>query len=294
MTASHARPAAPGRYRNDLVLFMAIAFALSWASWAVAIGIGGSSTKPPTLAFHVFGAFGPLIAALVIRIRRARRGEPVPEHAVRFRPAALGWTPLLLALASALVLGAAFVAHAAGGPAPSLEDAKDVMTTYPGGPVAFLVNILVAGPLAEEPGWRGTAYPRMRASLNRFQVSLILGVIWAVWHMPLFFIDGTVQNQLGVTSPSGVLFAVSAVPMAMLVCYAYERAGVLAAVAVHFATNLTMVLLSVQAPVTQAIVMGVQLIAAVVLLATVRPAGRPVADGPSLPAIPANRGAHVR
>ncbi|MEK8171770.1 CPBP family intramembrane glutamic endopeptidase [Streptomyces sp. M19] len=51
--------------------------------------------------------------------------------------------------------------------------------------------MVVSGPLSEEPGWRGTAYPRMRASMNRFQVGLVLGVIWAVWHLPLFFIDGT-------------------------------------------------------------------------------------------------------
>jgi membrane protease YdiL (CAAX protease family) len=65
---------------------------------------------------------------------------------------------------------------------------------------------------ASSPGWRGTAYPRLRASLGRYQVGLVLGVIWAVWHLPLFFITGTVQNQLGLTSPSGVLFTVQLHP----------------------------------------------------------------------------------
>lgn len=262
MTPASARPAS---YRGDLVLFMTIAFAVSWASWAVAI-VGGPSASP----FHLLGAFGPMAGALVLRLRR--RGRPAPEHAVRFRPAHLAWAPPLLVAAAAIVLAAAFIAHAAGGPAPSLDGAMNVIAGF-GGPATFLIGLLVGGPLAEEPGWRGTAYPRMRATLGRFQISLILGVIWAVWHLPLFFISGTVQNALGAATPAGVLFAVSSIPMAMLCCYAYERGGVLTSIAVHFATNATMVLLNVQEPVTLAVIMGLQAVTATALLATHR-AGR--------------------
>jgi membrane protease YdiL (CAAX protease family) len=183
-------PASPRGYRGDLILFMAIAFILSWACWFTAVGLGGSAMTAPTVLPYLFGAFGPLVGALVIRIRRVRRGEPVPEHAVRSRRKGLLWALLLLVLASATVLSAALLAHVAGGPAVSLEDAKDVMKDA-GGPAAFLVSMVISGPLSEEPGWRGTAYPRMRASMGRLQVGLVLGVLWAVWHLPLFFIDGT-------------------------------------------------------------------------------------------------------
>ncbi|WP_220448804.1 CPBP family intramembrane glutamic endopeptidase [Nonomuraea mesophila] len=279
MTTASARPATPaasGGYRGDLILFMTIAFGVSWASWAVAIGLGGPSVTPLAGQFHLFGAFGPLIGALVIRVRRGRRGRPAPEHSVRFRPADLAWAPLLLVAASAIVLAAAFISHAAGGPAPSLDGALDVIAGF-GGPATFLVGLIIGGPLAEEPGWRGTAYPRMRATQGRFLASLILGALWAVWHLPLFFIGGTVQNSLGATTPSGVIFAASSIPMAMLCCYAYERGGVLTSIAVHVATNATMVLLDVQQPVTLALIMGIQAVAAAALLATTRPANRPTA-----------------
>ncbi|MER7015587.1 type II CAAX endopeptidase family protein [Saccharopolyspora sp. NPDC000359] len=263
-------PRAAGRYRGDLLLFMALAFTVSWASWFTAIGLGGSAMAPPAVVPYLLGAFGPLVAALVVRVRRGLRGEPVPEHAVRFRWQALLWAPLLLVLASATVLGPAFLAQVAGGPAVSPESALDVVANA-GGPAAFLVSMVISGPLSEEPGWRGTAYPRLRASMGRFQIGLVLGVIWAVWHLPLFFINGTVQNQLGLDSPSGVLFAVSNIPMTMLTCYAYERGGVLASIAVHFSVNTTMVLLGVHAPVTQALIIGVQSIVVVLLLVTSRP-----------------------
>ncbi|MFE2675929.1 CPBP family intramembrane glutamic endopeptidase [Streptomyces hygroscopicus] len=292
-TSYRATPATPDSRRGDLILFMAIAFVVSWASWFTAVGLGGSATSAPTAAPYLFGAFGPLIGALVIRVRRARRGEPAPEHAVPFRRKSLLWAPLMLVVASATVLSAALLAHAAGGPALSLDVAKDAVEDV-GGPAAFLVGMVISGPLSEEPGWRGTAYPRMRASMGRFQVGLVLGVIWAVWHLPLFFIDGTVQNELGLATPSGVLFAVSTIPMAMLTAYAYERAGVLASIAVHFATNTTMVLLDVKEPVTQSLIIGIQGIVAVLLLATARPASKPAAtELPIADGNPAPRADHT-
>jgi membrane protease YdiL (CAAX protease family) len=288
-----APPAVRDGHRSDLILFMALAFALSWASWFAAIGLGGEAMAPPTVLPYLLGAFGPLVAALVVRIRRVRRGEPVPEHVVRFRRATLLWTPPLLVLASATVVSAALLAQAAGDAALSLDAGKEAMKDV-GGPAAFLVGMLISGPLSEEPGWRGTAYPRMRASMGRLQVGLVLGVIWAVWHLPLFFIDGTVQNELGLRTPGGVLFAVSSVPMAMLTCYAYERAGVVAAIAVHFAVNTTLVLLDVDTPVTQALILGIQAVVAVLLLATGRPAaGRHTTSAPALPAPRPDGGARV-
>ncbi|WP_433178790.1 lysostaphin resistance A-like protein [Actinoallomurus sp. CA-150999] len=281
MTTSSLTSPAPGRYRSDLILYLAIAFALSWACWFTAAGLGGSATSPPAAAPYVLGAFGPAIAALVVRIRRRWRGEPAPANAVPFRRATLPWAPLLLVLASATVLVAAVIAHAAGGPGFSAQDAKDAIDKA-NGPAAFLFGILVTGPLSEEPGWRGTAYPRMRASMGRFHAGLTLGVIWAVWHLPLFLITGSQQHKLGLTSPNGVLFTVSVVPMALLTGYAYERAGIVASMAVHFATNLTMVLLNVTAPVTLAMIIGIQGIVAVVLLATARfPAAQPAAPAPA-------------
>ncbi|GAA2084753.1 CPBP family intramembrane metalloprotease [Streptomyces albiaxialis] len=270
---------------GGLVLFMTVSFATSWAAWFLAMNLDGSATEPPAIGPYVFGAFGPLIGALVVRIRRRRRGEPLPEHVVRFRPATLLWAPFLLALAAASVVGAAFLAHALGGPGVDLSEA-DGLFEKAGGAAPFFVSMLVTGPLSEEAGWRGTAYPRMRASMGRFTVGLVLGAIWLVWHLPLFFIDGTVQNKLGIDTLSGALFAASVLPMAMLTGYAYERAGVAASIAVHFAANTTMVLLGVEEPVTQASIMGVQLLLVLALLAlpgTRRKPAAPSADPSSHP-----------
>ncbi|WP_238696788.1 CPBP family intramembrane glutamic endopeptidase [Streptomyces sp. E5N298] len=270
LTSRTASAPTPGRsYRADLTLFMVIAFAVSWLSWGVAIALGGTETNAAANAPFMLGAFGPLVGALVLRVRRRRRGEPVPGHVVPFRWALLPKALLLLVLGSATVLAAALLASRAGGPELSLDVAKDAVEDF-GGPAAFLVSMLVSGPLSEEPGWRGTAYPRLREKLGTFRVCLVLGVTWAVWHLPLFFIDGTVQHDLGLATPSGVLFVASNIPMAMLVTAAYERAGIAASIAVHFAVNTTMILLAVEEPKVQAMILGIQTLTVTALLLTHR------------------------
>ncbi|MET7640810.1 type II CAAX endopeptidase family protein [Streptomyces sp. NPDC005438] len=259
----------PGRYRNDLALFLAIAFVTSWLAWSVAIAVGGESTAPPANLPYTLGAFGPLAGALVVRVLRQRRREPVPAQVVAFRREHLVWAPALMALGSATVVVAALFGYAAGGPALSLDSAGD-MAERMGGPAGFLVGMLVSGPISEEAGWRGTAYPRLRATRGRFQVGLLLDVLWALWHLPLFLIEGTPQHELGLTSGSGVLFAVSNIPMAMLVACAYDRAGIVAAIGTHFAVNLSLVSLGLTDPVAQAMLIGVQSIAVALLLVSGR------------------------
>lgn len=221
----------------------------------------------PTVVPHLLAGFGPMIGAIVIRARRARRRRPVPAHTVRLRLSTrLFWVPPLLVAASATVVAAALLASLLGGPVVSLTAGQNLISTV-GGPVAFFVSMLVAGPLSEEPGWRGTAYPRLRASLSRFQAGLLLGVVWAVWHLPLFFVPGTIQAGFGLFSWSGLLFTISVIPMALLTGYAYERAGVAASIVVHFGVNATLALLGVSSPMTLAFIVAVQTVVAVALLA---------------------------
>ncbi|KAA2260093.1 CPBP family intramembrane metalloprotease [Solihabitans fulvus] len=256
---------APARQRSGLALYFAVTFATTWALWLVAIVLGAPGG--PSSPIVVLGAFGPAIGAIVVRIRRAVRRQPAPARTVPLRlwPRLLLVLPMLV-LTSATVLGGALLASLLGGPAVSLTGGQTLITTV-GGPVPFVISMLIAGPLAEEPGWRGTAYPRMRASMGRIPAALLLGVVWAVWHVPLFFIPGTVQATLGLFSWSGLAFMVSVIPMALLTGYAYERAGVAASIAVHFAGNVTLALLSVSSPVTQAFIVAVQVIVAIPLLA---------------------------
>ncbi|TWF78025.1 CAAX prenyl protease-like protein [Pseudonocardia hierapolitana] len=99
--------------------------------------------------------------------------------------------------------------------------------------------VLVAGPLSEEFGWRGYAQPRLRRTLPPGRTAVLLGLVWAAWHVPLFLLTGTTQAETGLDSWETLFFFAAFVPMSYTIWVVSERmrGGVAAAVAVHFASN---------------------------------------------------------
>jgi len=61
-----------------------------------------------------------------------------------------------------------------------------------------LLPLLIIGPLSEEIGWRGYALGRLQTRWNALTSSLIVGLVWALWHLPLFMMVGTSQHELGI------------------------------------------------------------------------------------------------
>ena len=57
-----------------------------------------------------------------------------------------------------------------------------------------LIQSLLLGPMGEEFGWRGLALPLLQRRCSPFWASLILGVVWAIWHAPAFLMSGTPQS----------------------------------------------------------------------------------------------------
>jgi len=62
--------------------------------------------------------------------------------------------------------------------------------------LSSFLPLLILGPLSEELGWRGYALERLQTRWNALTASLIIGVVWALWHLPLFFMMGTSQHEL--------------------------------------------------------------------------------------------------
>jgi membrane protease YdiL (CAAX protease family) len=65
--------------------------------------------------------------------------------------------------------------------------------------IVSLFLFMMAGIWGEEVGWRGFALPKLQKTYHPLLASLILGAVWAVWHLPAFFVDNSQQAQLGMT-----------------------------------------------------------------------------------------------
>lgn len=167
------------------VLFGLIAIGFSWAIW---LPLAWTGTESP---LKDVGAFGPAVATLVIVAIDLDRRRLVMAQLGRWR-VPVRWY--------ALAIGAPVVACLASVAAAGLLGASDLHFNDPAQLYlivpAFLVVLIAGGPLAEEPGWRGVLQPTLAERHSAPVAGLVVGVIWAVWHLPLFMIPGTPQAQL--------------------------------------------------------------------------------------------------
>lgn len=175
------------RNGTGLVVFAALAFGLSWSSWAIAAVAGGAVGQVAQVA----GSFGPSLAALVL-VRHAEGWTGARRELgrlVRLRGAGVALA-VALALPVGLAAGAVAVDRALGG-ATSIE-----WPPWWALPIVVGYVLVLGGPLGEELGWRGYLLPRLERRLGPLRATLLLGVVWTAWHLPLFAIDGTVQTLL--------------------------------------------------------------------------------------------------
>jgi CAAX protease family protein len=101
---------------------------------------------------------------------------------------------------------------------------------------ATILSVVVGGQTGEEVGWRGYALPRLAARFGFAGASVILGVIWACWHLPLFFALG--GDTVGQSFPL-YLVQVTAVSVAITWLYVRTNGSLLLTMLMHAAINNT-------------------------------------------------------
>ena len=85
-----------------------------------------------------------------------------------------------------------------------------------------LLPLIVLGPLSEELGWRGYAQTRLQTRWNPFVSGVVVGIVWAFWHLPLFLIPGTSQHELNIPF---IGFFFGAIAMSVLFAWLQNHTG---------------------------------------------------------------------
>jgi membrane protease YdiL (CAAX protease family) len=225
--------------RHSLVVYVALAYAISWAHW-IPLAVSGALVTPGGSITHFPGLLGPALAAFVVvavtdgtaGVRRLLRSMLLPTKP-RGRLLAYSLSPvafLALALVVALITGmalppaSAFAAYS-GLPPLSL-------------PLVLLLVLIFNG-YGEETGWRGFALARLQQRFGPLKGALVLALIWAGWHTPTFFcIEG--YRSLGVAGLIGG-FGLGICAGSLVLARIANRTGgsVLAAAVWHAAYNMT-------------------------------------------------------
>ncbi|MEN9327981.1 MAG: hypothetical protein RI947_789 [Candidatus Parcubacteria bacterium] len=220
---------------NSLIMFFGLTYLISWIIWVPLI-----TFAPHATYLHQLGGMGPLIAALIMtyilqgkkelwRFMRAMLSFKLPWLLCGFL------TPFLLFFISAAIATTM-------GSSPAQFSLLFTSQEYPRiGIVYWIVSIICYG-FGEQVGWRGFALPHlMKNGMSAFKASTLLSVVWAFWHLPLFWYSGSSYMQMNIWMILG--WYISLLLSSYLLTWLYLTSGrsVVTVALFHAAIDITLI-----------------------------------------------------
>ena len=201
--------------RHSLAAFFVLAYVFSWSYWLALALAGGHGS-------HFPGLLGPLLAAFTVTFVNQGRAGAVDLASRMFRwRVRLRWYAAALVPAVAGSAAVVFLA-VADNRWPTLHD----LSTMPGLPAAgfgaLLAMVLVINGYGEEVGWRGFAWARLRERHSMAEAAALLGIVWAGWHLPVFWLDTGMRNLEWFVIPGWIIGLMAG---AVVLGWLYEQAG---------------------------------------------------------------------
>jgi uncharacterized protein len=217
--------------------FFVLTYVYSWLMWAplLTISVDVASGEYSTMAWGgvalmYLGGFGPLVAAAIVvktgggDIRTWAR-QIVDWHV------GLQWWVIALGLPIFATVAVSILYILFGGPY-DIGSMTPLLFYIP----LLLFTVIFSGGLNEEPGWRGLALPILQERHSALTASIIIGVVWAVWHVPLFFAPVAPHSDYPMLSQ--ILYFPAVIVWSILLTWVYNgSASVLIAMFFHAGLN---------------------------------------------------------
>lgn len=222
--------------QNPIPGFFALTFAISWSLW-LPLGL----LVPDYYILSLPGAWTPTFSALIlIWLTNGRTGVRMFLKKVLHWRVGLQWYLVVLFGIAAIAYLAIGVGTIFGFAAPEISLPNGLPREALIGflPIFFLTNIFVGGPIAEDIGWRGYILPQMRRRMTSLNASLIIGIIWAIWHLP-YFIFPAWRSMVG--NIPFIWFALLTTSWSVLFAWVYVNTdSILMPILFHAAINTTL------------------------------------------------------
>ncbi len=224
-----------GSKRN--ITFLGFTFTVTWISWwllsyLTQAGVIDFQSTMGQLIF-IIGGSGPTVGAYVA-VALTKNDGSLSEFNSRVLKVKVKGLFYIFAIFTPVALG--FI----GLGIVSIIDSQYILQ-YPLKPgyffiTAFLVSIVLGG--IEEIGWRGILQPSLTRRLNLIATSFIIGIIWALWHLPLFYVVGA-HHQ----GNSFFLFALAGIGYSSFLTWLYAKTNsIFLCVLFHAAINATAII----------------------------------------------------
>ena len=200
---------------HPLVMFFALAYAWAWLVFVPLVIFRGP------LPWIVLATLGPTVAALVTH--RVTTGSYRAFRIYTTWRRTVGATAIGVAL---IILSYVVL------PGVATADPRKLHWSVLASIAVYNYSTLAGGPLGEEPGWRGYALPRLERALGPVRGSLVLGLLWTGWHLPLFWYPGWTSSPMWI-------YVLLLTGQSVILTYGTNLAGfgIITPIAMHAAFN---------------------------------------------------------
>lgn len=226
LTLDPARP----KPAPSVARFFLLTFILTWACWIPVVTWPRLVGSPLRTPLWLLGVFAPsLVATGLTAWNEGVAGvKALLGRIVDWRVSAR-WYLFAVSFMAAVKVGVALIYRASTATWPRFGHE---------GPAIILIAILLSTPVqaGEEIGWRGYALPRLAERMGFARASVLLGLVWACWHLPQFFFYGadTYHQSFPIWS-----LEVIALSVAFAWLYTHTRGSLLLVMLMHAAINNT-------------------------------------------------------
>ncbi len=246
-STSHARPEDGIENTSDSIgrwwVYLAVAVGGTWLFWLPAIALGLQFDSAVGLVLLLVGLAVPGVAgiAFVYLVYDERGQADFWNRVVNPRRVGLRWLVVILLVPLGISVLAGLADLLLGGAGLAWGEG---VTEFGVNPLAILPALFFATlpPILEELGWRGYALDRLQLKWSVLSASLILGVVWALWHLPLFFIEGSFQHDaVGFATTGFWLFMAGIVALSVAFTWIYNNTerSILGIIVLHGWVNFT-------------------------------------------------------
>jgi membrane protease YdiL (CAAX protease family) len=223
-------------------VYFAATFLWTWSFWGLAILNGSNMEVGEGIGLLLLGVAGPTITGILFTyLTRDKEGrQDFWKRVIGFNRIPAVWYLVIFLFVPAMHLIAVLLDILFGGGGSTWgELARGAAAN----PLSILFSIMFSTliPFIEELGWRGYLLDRLQAKWSALASSLILGLLWSLWHLPMFFIRGSYQAGLGIGTLEFWLFFLSIVPLTFVFTWIFNNTGrsTLATILFHSMINFT-------------------------------------------------------
>lgn len=165
--------------RHPLITFFTLAIVFCWIAVSPSLFMGA-----PFKPYQTIGAFSPLVAAFIVSAKLNRRAG-INELLQRMTAWRFGLSSYLLAVFGLVILYIATILLSGALPIQALAEKWTLIFSFY---IPALLTTYLVNPIGEETGWTGFALHHLQNQFRPWLSAVILGVMWAIWHLPAYFV----------------------------------------------------------------------------------------------------------